>query len=105
MMSTFNIILLCYFFVYIIQCIIYIRWFIQEHERDISFILFSFLPFISTIVVFAPAVINMIYHNISDKRIDLKDMKLSSKERKIKIKKGIIRVSELDPFGEENWNN
>jgi hypothetical protein len=47
----------------------------------------------------------MIYHNISDKRIDLKDMKLSSKERKIKIKKGIIRVSELDPFGEENWNN
>ena len=27
------------------------------------------------------------------------------KEREEKIKKGIIRVSELDPYGEENWNN
>jgi hypothetical protein len=31
------------------------------------------------------------------RRIELKE-----KERKIKL--GIIRISDVDPFGEENWN-
>jgi len=108
MMSTFNIILLCYFFVYIIQSIAFITWTIREHERDIFLICFMLSPFVSTIGIFA-AIIHIIYYNISEKKRDLKNMKLSLKiqlkEREEKIKKGIIRVSELDPYGEENWNN
>lgn len=62
-----------------------------------------FTPYLNTFVIFL-LFINFLYDKIDKFEENIKKRRLILKEREQKIKLGIIRISDKDPYGEENWN-
>lgn len=69
------------------------------YEKLVIFFIY-FAPIFNTILISYLFVSLIIDHIIKSKKE--KEIK---EERKQKIKKGIIKISKIDPYGEEDWSN
>ena len=72
----------------------------EDTSSRIFILCLIFIPFVSQIIFEI-----LVIKSISDSAISFfKDM-IKKKERKKKIKLGIIKITPLDPYGEENWDS
>jgi hypothetical protein len=100
-MSARLIVLISFFIIYIIQCIfVYIRVDLRGSDKGLKIIMY--LPIGSTLFICLAIIFNFI-ENIQMIKDRKKRLERELKDRDRKIKLGIIKINEIDPYGEEDW--
>ena len=74
----------------------------RKDDEDIFILIVITLSPINILTALTLIILALVEHMLDGIKIRKKNKEID-KERSIKIKKGIIRITPIDPYGEEDW--